>query len=72
MPYFHKYSIIILYEPDKKAYLKEKSETDLTFFTSERGSSPEKENFVLNHLPPCRSKPVKAEFVFGQVWNDMG
>ncbi len=23
------------------------------------------ENFVINHLPSCRSKPVKALFVFG-------
>ncbi len=26
---------------------------------------PQNENFVINHLPPCRSKPLKALFVFG-------
>uniref|UniRef100_A0A8C2GK37 Protein NDRG2 n=1 Tax=Cyprinus carpio TaxID=7962 RepID=A0A8C2GK37_CYPCA len=26
---------------------------------------PKIENFVINHLPPCRSKPVKAQFIFG-------
>ncbi len=25
------------------------------------------ENVVINHLPPCRSKPVKASFVFGTL-----
>ncbi len=26
---------------------------------------PQNENFVINHLPPCRSKTIKALFVFG-------
>ncbi len=30
-----------------------------------RVTPPQKENFVINHLTPCRSKPVKASFVFG-------
>ncbi len=30
-----------------------------------KGYSTQNENFVINHLPPCRSKPVKALFVFG-------
>uniref|UniRef100_A0A8C1JS97 Formin homology 2 domain containing 3b n=1 Tax=Cyprinus carpio TaxID=7962 RepID=A0A8C1JS97_CYPCA len=25
---------------------------------------PQNENFVINHLPPCRSKPMKALFIF--------
>ncbi len=27
---------------------------------------PQNKNVVINHLPPCRSKPVKALFVFGR------
>ncbi len=30
-----------------------------------KGYSTQNENFVINQLPPCRSKPVKALFVFG-------
>ncbi len=26
---------------------------------------PQNEHLVINHLPPCRPKPVKALFVFG-------
>ncbi len=26
---------------------------------------PKMKSVVINHLPPCRSKPVKALFVFG-------
>ncbi len=25
--------------------------------------------FVINHLPPCRSKPIKALFIFGTQFN---
>ncbi len=25
--------------------------------------------FVIFHLPPCRSKPVKASFIFGTQFN---
>ncbi len=32
---------------------------------SSRVTPPQNENYVINHLPPCRSKPVKALFVFG-------
>ncbi len=32
---------------------------------SYRVTPPQNENFVINHSPPCRSKPVKALFVFG-------
>ncbi len=31
----------------------------------ERVNPPQNENFVINHLPACRSKPVKASFIFG-------
>ncbi len=30
-----------------------------------RVTPPQNDNVVINHLPPCRSKPVKALFVFG-------
>ncbi len=41
-------------------------ETDtLTVVLNLKGNSTQNENFVINLLPPCRSKPVKALFVFG-------
>ncbi len=30
-----------------------------------RDTPPKNENVVINHLPPCCSKPVKASFVLG-------
>ncbi len=30
-----------------------------------RVTPPQNENVVINHLPPCRAKPVKALFVLG-------
>ncbi len=31
----------------------------------QRDTPPQNKNIVINHLPPCRSKPIKALFVFG-------
>ncbi len=30
-----------------------------------RDTPPQNENGVINHLPPYRSKPIKASFLFG-------
>ncbi len=35
------------------------------FLLTSRVTPTQNENFVIIHLPPCRSKPVKALFVFG-------
>uniref|UniRef100_A0A8C1YPP4 Kinesin family member 21A n=1 Tax=Cyprinus carpio TaxID=7962 RepID=A0A8C1YPP4_CYPCA len=34
-------------------------------FTASEVTPPQNENVVINHLPPCRSKPVKTLFIFG-------
>uniref|UniRef100_A0A672QU39 Kinectin-like n=1 Tax=Sinocyclocheilus grahami TaxID=75366 RepID=A0A672QU39_SINGR len=42
---------------------KQKSETNKgTWHLLLQDTPPQNENFVINHLPPCRSKPVKALF----------
>ncbi len=28
---------------------------------------PQNDNFLIFHLPPCRSEPIKALFVFGNT-----
>ncbi len=33
-------------------------------FLKLKGYSTPNENIVINHLPPCRSKPIEALFVF--------
>ncbi len=37
-----------------------------------KGLLHQNENFVINHLPSCRSKPVKALFVFGTQFKIFG
>ncbi len=36
-----------------------------------RVTPPQTDIFVINHIPPCRSKPVKALFDFGNTIKDI-